>query len=536
MVGMMSNFVEWCKTFGQAAYRAKLWMLFVLLLDIAFHLVVNMFPHFHIVIALWWYGYLPSLATTIRVFCTFADKEIPFWMSEGFTPPNLVPKLRIIEGKSSADLDFVARFGWILAAFNVIVMSYLIWAKPKKVYVLPKEEVSDVPVLEKFVEGSHYRTARMPPFQARVYVQLDEDGEFLFSGNGFQTDAGFVTAFHVILDALKVKIMSPGYNTVVSVEEFKQVERLGDVALLNRRILGLKTAKLSHEVIGSEGNKSVMVMIHNGEICSLGNLREYEDFGQVWYHGSTSPGFSGAPYYFGNVVYGMHLAAGAVNFGYESAYLNLMIRSESSEDYFLDKIRDGRAHKWKISPGDPDEILVKMNGRMVIVDRYAYHQALAERDEHEDDAFNPYDPEENVGSRHRRKKRSGYRYIGLESYRDHPPPAAPASETNTESSEEEDQGNASRPAVVVQTSAGPSTQEPVSNTQKLKKRVSSKITSQQDQKDTKLQNVTVPPESTHAQSGSVSATTSERTKKRSQNSRLQHQIKLLKEQLRLNKS
>lgn len=227
---------------------------------------------------------------------------------------------------------------------------------------------------ERKVDGSEFFSVTAPPFMARV--EIKEGGVWMVSGVGFKTPHGFITAGHVVPEGKEVRVRTPTSVEEVAEENIRRLDI--DVAVISGlHLSGMKSAKLS-KVALTAGQRE-MVMVHNGVQASMGPVTESSAFGFCDYGGSTSKGFSGSPYYVNNMVLGMHVGAGAVNYGYEAAYLTQYLDSkESSEEWFLAKVRRGAGHKWRQSPFDPDEVFVKYGNRYVAVDRYAYEQAREE--------------------------------------------------------------------------------------------------------------------------------------------------------------
>lgn len=230
--------------------------------------------------------------------------------------------------------------------------------------------------MERMINGSPFITVAAPKFLARVFVKLSHDGEWTLAGTGFNTEYGFLTAYHVVAEAVAVRVASLSHSLEMEAGVFRHVESLGDVAVCSA-IPFLRHGRLNTVPVSEASSE--MVMIHNGEIASVGPLKGMDSFGMVSYLGSTTAGFSGAPYYMGNLIYGMHLGASSVNLGYEAGYLSLLMKKEESEDYYLDKIRNGEFVQWRRSPGDPDEVEIKTRKGYYVLDRAAFEKAMSER-------------------------------------------------------------------------------------------------------------------------------------------------------------
>lgn len=267
----------------------------------------------------------------------------------------------------------------LFAAFCFMVFVPLAAAyitRVDKPTVLTRTETVTQYTMERMVNGSAFISVVPPKFIGRVYIQTEEDGVWMLAGTGFNTNHGFLTAYHVVAEAVAIRVATSISSVDLAPENFRHVERLGDLAVYDAGIAFLKRAKLTTTPLNADSSE--MVMIHNGELASVGPLKGMDSFGMVSYQGSTTGGFSGAPYYMGNLVYGMHLGASSVNLGYEAAYLDLIMKKEESEDYYLDKIRKGDFVQWRRSPGDPDEVEIKTRTGYYTMDRAAFDRALAE--------------------------------------------------------------------------------------------------------------------------------------------------------------
>lgn len=277
-------------------------------------------------------------------------------------------------------------FAAFLVAFLMMVLYLLIRSlekdensdsAPKVVINLANRDYRQGPFQsERKVAGSDFFSAPMPEFMARV--EIKEGGTWLVSGVGFMTSRGFVTAGHVVETDADVRVNNG--KGIVEIDR-KDIKRFDiDVAVIEMQpLIGMKTAKLSTTAL-IPGVRE-MVMVHDGRQASMGPLTESSGFGFCDYGGSTSKGFSGSPYFVNKTVLGMHIGAGAVNFGYESAFMAQHLQAkEDSDEWFLAKVRKGINHKYRQSPYDPDEVMVKIGNRYVTFDRQQYELAREESD------------------------------------------------------------------------------------------------------------------------------------------------------------
>lgn len=269
---------------------------------------------------------------------------------------------------------------------------------------------------ERVMEGSLFIPSRMPSFMFLIEGKTGPSYQRL--GVGYKSVHGLTTAAHVIegvdtlrlTNAIGVSVECPATNFVPL--EHLDVVRCQNVVFCSS--LCLTQAKESR--VAMMDTTRQMVMVHNGSLSSMGVLTPMDSFGNVQYSGSTTKGFSGSPYYFGNTVFGMHLASTNVNFGYEADYMRLFtVREESSEEFMLERIKKGGAYQWEFNPGDPDEVFVKVKGRYVALDRSEFFRANEERDEEIEDRVNMYDDFAmafDEGERKvKRKKTAGHRIL-----------------------------------------------------------------------------------------------------------------------------
>lgn len=231
----------------------------------------------------------------------------------------------------------------------------------RKVYT-PVE--SDFFEPEKMKSGSPLVAAKAPNFQAEVYGIIGNNK--YRAGQCFRVGNRLLTAAHVIEDYDTILIESMVGNIELAVKAFSRAH--GDIAMISyddvlNSALHLKTAILMKEI--PEDCSGLFAMVTAFGKSSIGFLSAHRSFGFVAYTGSTVSGFSGAPYYSGNKVFGMHLGGSSENLGYDSAYLYCVLRRglESSEDYIYDKIvRNKKAFRWVRDPYHP-EIYVVRTGR-----------------------------------------------------------------------------------------------------------------------------------------------------------------------------
>lgn len=281
--------------------------------------------------------------------------------------------LRVLFGEFSLWIITRVQEVSFLEVMNTVCVCYLMKRGGQTVRFLP----------EKAMPGSPFtRAQRLPPFQAAVMELFD--GAWHELGQCFRVGQVVVTAKHVIRgDAGRLRLQSARGTLEVEPARFHFCEGGADIAyaILDDReftMLGLAKAKLV-PATGDCGTAYATCQTTMEQ--TTGMVREAISgseplFGLVRYSGSTRPGFSGAPYYMTNKVYGMHTGAASENLGYDASYIQMKLRNleESSEDYFAHVVAQHRRKGKKLyvhSTGDPDIVEVKINGQYFRLSRDA---------------------------------------------------------------------------------------------------------------------------------------------------------------------
>lgn len=214
----------------------------------------------------------------------------------------------------------------------------------------------------------------LPTFQ--MWVERFEDGSWKKVGCAFRTELGIYTAKHVPAG----KDFRLTTATAVVEVPYDQVRELdADVIVIPECYSpsAVSRAKLARGALF--GADSMQVEITNGVQRSVGPLVASKSFGSVIYSGSTIGGFSGAPYYSGRNILGMHTGAAAVNYGYEAGFLAIMtVRKEDSQDVLLDFLKRGAKFSWKTSPFDPDEVFIRTGRGYDTVESQKFWEVMEE--------------------------------------------------------------------------------------------------------------------------------------------------------------
>lgn len=234
----------------------------------------------------------------------------------------------------------------------------------------------------------------LPSFQAAVMGSLDGISYHMI-GQCFWVDEGLVSAAHVVDDFPYLCIYRDDDHKVnISSDRF--IIGDGDYAVCRDptdivQKLGLSKAKFSRLAVSKDSGVSVHVVAFQRR--SIGFLQTHPQFGYVTYTGSTIKGFSGAPYYFGRMIFGMHLGSGSTNIGYDAAFLraelqlsrvikkDMKIEQEDSAEWLLEQfeIYGNDGISWELSPYSGDEYRVKVANMYHIISAEVMDDVLEKR-------------------------------------------------------------------------------------------------------------------------------------------------------------
>lgn len=272
---------------------------------------------------------------------------------------------------------FLASFLFFLALIGFLTVMRFFLARFKRGASYVCNELSaDLlpPCVESFRQGSEYFSGALPKHQ--VQIAIKNLGKYTISGQGFRFRNLLITARHVIEDHPSIRLLSAKGDIDVSTDDVVVFNE--DLALLNLSssqwsVLGISSCTLPKAALSTPVSVSVSGPDNKK---SMGLLETSKTFGFVEYHGSTSAGFSGAPYGVGNCVMGMHLGAGTSNFGIDANFILALVTSqsnlESSDSWAIAEILKMAKQNRKVfahqSPFNPEEVKVKVNGRYFVFD------------------------------------------------------------------------------------------------------------------------------------------------------------------------
>lgn len=234
----------------------------------------------------------------------------------------------------------------------------------------PERELPDKPL----------SASASPAFQFELWIQSDADSRPIRVGQGFRCGDHLITATHNLGSKLPIQIRTDSNKVSLPAEVFVDLGNdLSVATILPTYIsaLNLRSAKL----VKTSPAPGTLVNIAAMGKGSTDVLQTDKRFGLKAFKGSTLPGFSGAPYFQGNTVYGMHVGSGRHNLAMDAAFIAVKLShfkkdkgsivgkrggspipyvGESTEDYIFDELMDAlekgdRKVKVRQSKGDPME-------------------------------------------------------------------------------------------------------------------------------------------------------------------------------------
>lgn len=316
--------------------------------------------------------------------------ELFFMEMFGWPRAAVIPEPTFMQTTWWAIQDAWAWLGdnWHHCLFNVLVIAAIAALMGLVVYVLAClwarvfHKVADVIGINEFAEEVGFAPEKMmagsvlenavsiPKFQCEIYGKVDANGPFYKVGQGFRVGVRLLTAYHVV-DGYETLRIKTERGTHEFANTFKYLE--GDVAaiVLSEEVfskLAMTSCKLNKEALTKRQGVFAKATAFGKQ--SMGLIEVYEAFGFVSYKGSTVAGFSGAPYYANNTVFGMHIGGHDTNMGHEAAYISMVLKdlNESSENWLMDQAAKEIEFYYERSPYDPDEYRVKVAGQYHVVD------------------------------------------------------------------------------------------------------------------------------------------------------------------------
>lgn len=259
----------------------------------------------------------------------------------------------------------------VKAVLLIFAILYWIWpyirTQPEIQMILnpPRRDYSAGFVQERMQSGSILEDVKeQPTFQAPVWGKSEQDPVFKPRGQCWRNKEFIITARHVVDTTTEVQILGPLGDLILNLDRFELFEqdiavcRLSDTEWAK---LGMKSSKIATCV--PEDGTFAMATAYGRR--SMGLVKPHVVFGYVEYEGSTIGGFSGAPYFVGGTVFGMHTGGSLKNVGFDVTYLMGFLSREDSYEWFEKHLsRGGKKQKirWERSPFDPEEYQVYIKG------------------------------------------------------------------------------------------------------------------------------------------------------------------------------
>lgn len=187
------------------------------------------------------------------------------------------------------------------------------------------------------VEGSEERVTLEPPFAVRVAFK-NKRGEYTMTGWGYRSDYNgrtyLITAQHCLSSEVSEVYLRKGDKFFsVAIDQYEIL--CNDAVLIpvpENVFARLCVRKPKYGIVPEMGQAvTVLGLEGKGTTGLLENESGRGSFGRVLYRGTTMGGYSGSPYYSGNVIYGMHTNGGHYNGGYNAMYLHVKAKIVTDE-------------------------------------------------------------------------------------------------------------------------------------------------------------------------------------------------------------
>lgn len=238
---------------------------------------------------------------------------------------------------------------------------------------------------EAYVSGSDYVPCKIyPAFQCGVYHAKDRvDGQLrvIYRGCAFWAGDYLWSNLHVVGSDPEQVVYLVNQNDETKIVElkagdFEQLGELDAVAIPHEKlakkfnVLGLRKATAASALL--KGTQ--IAKIHSRGAYTMGVLSpSFDNYGSIIYAGSSTHGYSGAPYFNNNMIYGLHVGSCQKGVGYDMAYLvsiadkAFKVTKEDSWDDFLADVDDYCARtkkkiRYQQSSWDPSEWRFELRG------------------------------------------------------------------------------------------------------------------------------------------------------------------------------
>lgn len=264
--------------------------------------------------------------------------------------PNCVLEVTPLQLFNTQSKDNLVLFYlWLLCAFfvfNVALLSRLcvLLAKGPKVIRVPiylKDKIKTVKIdskprycMESTKAGSQPMVSPGPDFICEVWCETD--GVKTRQATAFRVGDRLYTAAHTLIGADRVWLRYKGKEFEIMNFQEKFISIDFDViscVFPGQSYLGMGAGKFVAL------STRVCCQIHNGTSGTMGHLIDTLIPGDMEFTGTTLINYSGAPYFNGRLVYGMHLGSGVVNSGIDGALIHALLKRtklESASEFTTD--------------------------------------------------------------------------------------------------------------------------------------------------------------------------------------------------------
>lgn len=203
---------------------------------------------------------------------------------------------------------------WSLFVMFLVVI-YLV-CKPNKI----RRMCGHGYMVEKAMEGSVPVNTPSPDFVAEIWVQMP--GLFstkVRSQTAVRVGDKILTTAHGLAGAAKIYLRYEGKEREITETPKMLEDDLVWVSYTPFSDFSMGAGKLA------KYSSNQYCCAHNGRLQTYGRLSNSTVLGYVNYSGTTLPGFSGCPYYSNKTIFGIHRGSGAINDGYDAAYIHALL-------------------------------------------------------------------------------------------------------------------------------------------------------------------------------------------------------------------
>lgn len=256
-----------------------------------------------------------------------------------------------------------------------------------------------------------------PPWQVSIWADVGVKNLALV-GHATRIANHLVANWHVLqtipLEKLYIAALREGKPDVkIPANTLKWETVIGDICaapLGKLQLAGVKNASIKHVIHTQLVQVATDLPSAN---ASMGILRNSETWGLVEYSGAVRAGFSGATYYHGRNVYGIHSTGGTAGaMGYSASYVAMKLRHGQSSDYaaLMYMLETGADRRYRSRRVSPEDVEVFYDGRYFVIEVDEYQELNETYPEYWDDEPEPPPRRRNRTRRRRRDSWSSSEY------------------------------------------------------------------------------------------------------------------------------